>query len=124
MLALVTMDQWGKDHWSTFAYAETCTVDHDGFLDMRRMRMDGEKYPTRLKGEELVGHNDLDCLRDAALLGLLEMGRATQRNADYSIKALTYQVSLTSRGQKVEAALRAHKANGGSFASFSWVLDS
>ena len=67
------MLRWGKDHWTTFAYAETRWVDHHGMLSHDQMRCDrqrhpifyaakrrvitmgtnadGAKYPTRLKTE-------------------------------------------------------------------------
>lgn len=69
----VPMARWGKDHWCTFAYAETRWVDHRGMLDHDHMRcdrqrhpvfysakrrpiafgtdVDGARYPTRLKTE-------------------------------------------------------------------------
>lgn len=115
---LVTMDRWGKDHWSTFAYAETRTVDYDGYLDMRHMRMDGTKYPTRLKGEELPDHTDLDCLFDAQDLRLLTIERATQRTAKGDIKQLTYHVEMTDRGKQVAAQLRDHIAARRNYAEF------
>ena len=69
----VPMNRWGKDHWTTFAYVETCWVDHRGMLNHDKMRcdakrhpmfhaakrrgmalgtnVDGGRYPTRLKSE-------------------------------------------------------------------------
>jgi len=88
----VPVDFFGKDHWTTFAYAETVCVDHDGVLEPLRMRCnwrrhrpfaptesprspgDGAKYPTRLKeGIELKGHDDWDCLQDLENAGLIEI---------------------------------------------------
>src|SRR4051794_4502364 len=85
----VPMNMFGKDHWSTFAYIETCAVDHKGLLDVERMRIDSVRhpmlaaakrygrdlpsggYPTRLKTAyqingaygivERYGHDDYDC---------------------------------------------------------------
>ena len=70
----VPMARWGKDHWTTFAYVETCWVDHRGMIDHDKMRChrkrhpvfyaakrrchafgtdaDGSKYATRLKTEQ------------------------------------------------------------------------
>jgi hypothetical protein len=65
----VPMTLFGTDHWSTFAYVETRTVDYKGLLDHDRMRChagrhpvmrhakrrvsgssaDGSRYPTRIK---------------------------------------------------------------------------
>src|SRR3984885_6104202 len=66
----VPLARWGKDHWTTFAYAETRWVDHRGMLSHDQMRCDqhrhpvfyaakrrvltsadGSRYPTRLKTE-------------------------------------------------------------------------
>ena len=82
---------WGKDHWSTFAYAETRCVDFGGVLQNERMRTHarrhplflsrrglgahaaGDQYPTRLKEEELPHHDDWDCLHDLETQGLLKI---------------------------------------------------
>jgi hypothetical protein len=93
-----TIDQWGKDHWSTLAYIETCCVDNDGKLVNARMRtshqrhpllahrskfgggVDGHQYPTMLRGEAtLEGHDDWDCLRDLEEAGLVKIKRPTDR---------------------------------------------
>ena len=34
----ITVDEFGKDHWSLFAYIETRCVDHKGVLDLAHMR--------------------------------------------------------------------------------------
>jgi hypothetical protein len=68
----VKVSEWGKDHWSTFGYAYLCAVDYKGKLDPTKMRRDGTKYPTRLRGREVVGHNDFDCIEDMEAEGLLE----------------------------------------------------
>ena len=82
------IDQYGKDHWSTFAYIETRCVDHKGVLKNANMRTDvgrhplfmargfaspgdGSQYPTIYKGGELADHDDWDCLYDMVQLGLL-----------------------------------------------------
>ncbi len=84
----VLPELWGKDHWSTLAYAETCTVEGHP-LSLGRMRCDvtrhpllascrvpytGQKYPTRLRdGVELPDHDDWDCLCDAQQAGLIKV---------------------------------------------------
>ncbi len=116
-----TVETWGKDHWSTFAYVETCVVDRGGAIDRQRMRthpgrhpllahMDGSAYPTRLRdGALLSDHDDWDCLSDLEEAGLLEnIGSDTN-----------HLIILTDEGRRVAAALRAHKAAGGTFASFA-----
>jgi len=105
----VPIDKWGKDHWSVFAYIETLCVDGNRVIDHRRMRRDGVKYPTRLKGmEELPNHNDWDCADDIEAAGLAE-------NAGTGINRL---YKLTEKGFEVAALLRKHKANGGWFSNF------
>ena len=34
----VPMVQWGKDHWSVFAYLECCAVDNKGIINNQHMR--------------------------------------------------------------------------------------
>jgi hypothetical protein len=71
----VPMTLFGTDHWSTFAYVETRTVDHNGLLNHDQMRChanrhpamlaaktpvsppggDGSRYPTRTKASPTVG---------------------------------------------------------------------
>lgn len=121
----VPIERWGGDHWSTFAYIETRIVDHDGYLDMRQMREDGQAYPSRLKDAQLVGHDDMDCAMDAVEIGLLEPAgkmagstRITQRDGRGDIKALTHRFALTQKGKVVAAKLRAHKGNGGNWRDF------
>lgn len=112
----VPLHLWGKDHYSTFAYAECRLVDNKGTIDHRHMRgglpgRDGG-YPTRLAaGVELPNHGDYDCLFDAEEAGLLEL-RGTGVHPE--VKA------LTPLGAKVASALRSHKAAGGSFGNFKF----
>lgn len=126
----VPIDQFGRDHWSTFLYAEARAVDHHGVLWHDHMRChasrhpavftrkrhhpagreggaDGSRYPTILKGNvELVDHDDYDCLADLEAVGLLE-----QVGLD--------EVRLTPRGHAVAAELRTFKASGGDYATFT-----
>jgi hypothetical protein len=41
----VPMARWGKDHWTTLAYVETCWVDHKGMIEHDRMRCDRTRHP-------------------------------------------------------------------------------
>ncbi len=130
----VPVEQFGKDHWSTFAYLETRAVDHSGVVENARMRVharlhrefvhpmfasinDGSAYPTRLKDGELPSHDDYSCLEDMVAAGLL--------TAEWRVKyhGRTFgnsecRVRLTARGQGIAAKLRAHKMSGGSFSDF------
>jgi len=115
--------QFGKDHWSTFAYAETCCVDNRGRLDIRRLRVNESKRPirsnglgwqpswgTRTKDGKIPDptHDDIDCLDDLEREGLIE----------WIGTLINPAVKLTDKGKVVAAALRRHKADGGQFSTF------
>jgi len=118
----VPMGEFGKDHWSTFAYLETCCVDNGGVVDIQRMRCaanrhpqfahagsdNGIRYPTRTKRGEIKNHDDWDCLDDCELVGLIE-NTGTALHRVYKITELGFAVA----GQ-----LRQHKANGENFDNF------
>lgn len=138
---IIPMSEWGHDHWSTLAYVETCVVDNRGFLDSRRMRGEGDRYPTRLRRTDLglerleVGHSDWDCLADFMAAGLAvpaegttakgrilwsELEARVQKSGTAAARYETARFVLTPKGLKVAAALRAHKAGGGNFAEFAY----
>jgi hypothetical protein len=109
--------QFGRDHWSMFAYIECRCVDNQGILNKRHLRLEGRTYPTRLFGYfkdktnpvlSINNHSDLDCADDLEDVGLIE-NDGTRFNRVYS---------LTKYGHKVVAQLRKHKASGGCFANF------
>lgn len=118
----ISIEKFGRDHWSTFAYIETRIVDYMGVLDKRHMRCDidrhpffahegskGEKHPTRLLGGELAeSHDDWDCIDDLVEAGLLEWN-GTGVNPIFQ---------LTEKGQSIAATLRTYKVKGGQFAAF------
>ncbi len=120
---MIPIKNFGKDHWSTFAYVETLATDHNGIiipnvLKMRTNRkihpnvsnpIDGSKYPTKLKdGTVLSDHDDWSCLEDAVENGLLiDIGTGLMR-----------QFKLTDKGRKVANSLRSHKSKGGKFGDF------
>lgn len=122
----MNIKQFGKDHWSTFAYAECCCVDNRGRLDNDRLRINGNKHPvrdgsrwlprygTRVKEGNVPNpdHDDIDCLDDLEDAGLLEQ-IGTMSNP---------VVRLTDKGYKVAALLRKHKSNGGQFGTFKFNL--
>ena len=117
-----TLANFGKDHWSTFAYIETRIVDHGGIPHRPHMRchgdrhpllvlpgQDGREHPTRLRdGTALTHHDDWDCIDDLEREGLL-FNIGSSINPCYR---------LTDEGSKVAARLRAHKGAGGNFAGF------
>lgn len=76
----IPYERFGKDHWSTFLYVEHCAVNRGGLLDPRKLRKDGERYPTRLRdGSEVKGHADHDCIRDLRAAGLLDGDTPTEK---------------------------------------------
>lgn len=120
----IPVAEWGKDHWSTLAYAETRVVDYKGVLSREHMRCDPDlhpaqtnsanaisdkRYPTRLKGgKELEGHDDWSCLEDAEREGFLSI----EGTGMYPV------IKMTPKGLDVCEAIRKHKANGGVFSTF------
>lgn len=141
----VPVESWGRDHWSTLAYLETRVVDHRGRINHDHMRChagrhpamlhakrrgllfgtgDGSQYPTKLRDGELPDHDDYDCIDDMIAAGLVtvtmppapEMTLVTGVVEAELMTRASY--ALTKLGQRVSADLRAHKGNGGSWASF------
>jgi hypothetical protein len=116
----VSILKFGKDHWSTFAYAETRAVDHEGVLDPRHMRCDQDRHPqfvhlrgstppTRLAGDELLtDHDDWDCLDDCERACLI-------KNVGTGL-ARIYE--LTPFGHTVASELRTHRQKGGNYSTF------
>ena len=124
---MVSIERFGKDHWSTFAYIATCVTGNGGVPHRDRMRTDQDrhpglvgprmfismlgnmKYPTRLaEGEELPDHDDWDCCEDLEEAGLLVSEGA----------GIEPVYGLTDLGWEVLKHLTAHKNSGGSFGTF------
>jgi len=125
---------FGKDHWSLFAYIETRCVDYKGVLDKTHLRISNPanqspsimypqvwkpEYGTRLfgyfkedgkedKARQLPDHDDLDCFDDLETAGLIE-NQGT--GMDPACK-------LTKLGNEVAGKLRQHKSDGNYFATF------
>ena len=74
-------------------YCETRAVDHGGFLDTKQINADDIAIGKRWNEE-----------------GFMTFKRATKRNFDGDIKALTYKVSLTDAAWKIVAKLRRERA--------------
>lgn len=138
------MKDFGKDHWSLLAYIETLLVDSVhrgvGVIDKRRVRSNEKTHPmhavnanlssairwkpeygTRLSGfwidgertdpkRQLSDHDDWDCLNDLESAGLLEV-----------LSEANGFVRLTDKGLTVAGLLRAWKAKGGVFSTFSYT---
>lgn len=105
----IAIERFGKDHWSTFMYIETCCVDDRGRCDRRRLRTDGARFPTRLKGGETIEcHDDLDCADDLEAAGLLEsLGTGTNP-----------MFKLTPAGWVMASKLRQYRAEGKNVGDF------
>jgi hypothetical protein len=99
----IAPQRFGRDHYSTLLYVETCAVDCGGRLDHDRMRcdldrhpvlaaagahsalfgeVDGHANPTRLRSvdgrtEEVADHDDYDCLDDLVAAGWLTVQMPT-----------------------------------------------
>jgi hypothetical protein len=130
----IPMSQFGRDHWSVFAYIETLCVDNKGVPDHDRMRTNPKTHPglvgpriaimkrswkpeygSRLRGHAIdkpvqrLNHDDWDCADDLVAAGLIE-SNGTGINPWFT---------LTKTGLAIAAALRQHKASGGSFSNFT-----
>jgi hypothetical protein len=117
----ISVENFGKDHWSLLAYIENCNVDHKGFLDKRRLRCNPSThlihahlqswdiaYGTILKDRTILPqHDDWDCIDDLEVNGFIEL-----------ISNANHIVFLTDKGKVASASLRLFKMNGGRFADF------
>lgn len=140
----VSIDRYGKDHWSMLAYVETLCVDSPGSdgvgrIDLRRVRCNGAthqllnanatvgwkpQYGTRLRGFfDFSGRANPDA---AAAAGLQIKDHddwdCLDDLADAGLVDILSLVNgfvkMTPTGLDVSAQLRQHKATGGMFASF------
>lgn len=125
----VKLKDFGKDHWSTFAYLASCVVGAGGRPDLKRMRCEPKIHPglvppgmlghlmnfppalTRLKGREMpahIPHDDWSCAEDIEAAGLLvSLGTGIAPVYD-----------LTAKGWKMLQNLLAWKRGGGTFGNF------
>lgn len=137
--AIIPPSAWGKDHWSTLAYAETVMVESSGFQvgsdarmrqGRRNFRVMGEQcaaprrptsggvaqvmddsHGSRLNdGTYVPGHDDWHCIQDMAAAGFFTVG---QEGVQPGVT-----LHLSELGAGVSNALRAHKRAGGYFANF------
>lgn len=100
----IPIDQWGRDHWTTYAYLGNRWLNHEGRINRENMRCNPRihphlahrgstgKYPTQLKGgAEVPDHDDWSCLEDAVSAGLLEE-KGTGATPMYAFTALGWKV--------------------------------
>lgn len=124
--AVVPPEQWGKDHWSTFAYIAHWCVQYgekgfavSGRRHRRQMRVDSEIHPflahlpghcppTILRAGTRERHDDYSCADDMEAAGLIRWEGTGANPVFY----------MTDLGLEVAAALNAHKTEGGTFATF------
>ena len=123
----VSVEHFGKDHWSTFAYLDCRATDNKGTIDREHMRCDQDlhpglrnsanrnsakgdrKYPTILRGGiQLENHDDWSCFEDLEAAGFVK----------WEGTGFNPIVVFTELGNKIAGKLRAHKKSGGSFSTF------
>lgn len=119
------VDDFGRDHWSTFGYLATRCIDHKGIPDKPHMRTNAKRHPlldngldasgtpTRLKrGVLLEGHDDWDCADDLIEHGFL-LNLGTPMNPQYR---------LTEKGADAWRVLSLHRQEGRSFETYEWMV--
>ncbi len=144
----IPMADFGRDHWSTLAYADTIIPDHQGFqvgfdARMRQNRrhyrvmleecpkprrpraaqgvvMD-PRYTTVLKdgSTAATGHDDWSCVQDlvhAGLMGVKRRGLVVPLVEDMEPGVSLF---LTPLGENAMTLLKRHRADGGSFATWT-----
>jgi len=138
---MLNTNQYGKDHWSLFAYLEDLCVNGAngvGTIQKNRMRCNGEKHPLLSSGiswkesysTRLNGFFDFEERSDtckAVAAGVQIAGHDDWDCLDdlddtgliEIISRVNGFVKMTKVGLAMASALREHKANGGAFASFS-----
>jgi len=107
----ISMEQWGRDHWTTFHYVAIRCASHGGEIQRDKMRcdvgrhphlaggfavlmsqVDTARYPTRLKGaEEVEDHDDWDCMDDMMAAGLF-ISTGTGMHPHYELTDLGWDV--------------------------------
>lgn len=133
----IPIEQFGRDHWNTFAYIETVCVDQGGVPDKNRMRVNDKLHPglagqyqmrdgvhwkpeysTRLKGHaehdkrQQRGHDDWHCADDLEAAGLIKQ-EGTGLNPTFR---------MTEAGIQLISQLRRHKAAGGTWSTFDYTM--
>ena len=143
----IAIEDFGKDHWSLFAYLETRCVDYKGTVNGAHLRHNPAKRPavvgsdtkgisalvaggsrwkpeygTRLKGF-WKGEGETDPARQLLEhddIDCMEDLEEAGLIKDYG-SGLNPLIRLTKEGSRVAGLLREHKSNGGNFAEFELV---
>jgi len=143
----VKIEDFGKEHWSLFAYLEIRCVDHKGTVNGAHLRHNPAKRPavvgsdtrgisalvaeghswkpgygTRLKGfwKDEGGTDPSRQLPDHDDIDCMEdlEEAGLIKNEGSGLNPL---IRMTKEGSRVAGLLREHKANGGQFAEFELV---
>lgn len=120
----ISVDNWGKDHWSLLIFFETQVVDNKKQIDVQRIRINEKKrgftngnissswkdsYGTIQKdGSIAAEHDDIDVMNELEAEGLC-VNNFTEMNPI---------IELTEKGFAVVADIRKHKARGGNVKTF------
>lgn len=144
-MSLISVEKFGKDHWSLLAYVESCCVDgRDGIgrLDRSRMRCNEVKRPlltavfrgpsfgwSQSHGTRLSGFFKFEDCHDSQKS--IDAGLLLPEHDDWDslddlegagfveiLSLVNGHVKMTVLGQNVAGALRSFKAQGGKFADF------
>src|SRR5208337_4015400 len=118
---IISVGDFGRDHWSTLAYIECINVDGSGTPALERMRCNPNRHPGLAEGRRgprtewqtswsshtkagilITGHDDFDCVNDLEKAGLITV-HGTGISPVYH---------LTTDGWRVVGILRQHKAGG------------
>lgn len=150
-MSLISVEKFGKDHWSLLAYVESCCVDgRDGIgrLDRSRMRCNEVKRPlltavfrgpsfgwSQSHGTRLSGFFKFEDCHDSQKS--IDAGLLLAEHDDWDclddlegagfveiLSLVNGHVKMTVLGQNVAGALRSFKAQGGKFADFGAVYAS
>lgn len=136
----ITIEQFGKDHWSLLAYVETLCVDATdqiGRIQRNRMRCNPDthpllsagikwdtKYSSRLQGAS--GFNLSNEFDKAVEVGVVIPGHDDwdclddlAKNGMVDILSLANcSIKMTGKGMKYSGKLREHKVSGGMYGNF------
>ena len=123
----ITIEQFGKDHWSLLMYIQTRVLDCNGILDVNHLRSKNTifrqgwtpEYGTRLFGYWnkdstvnrlllLGNHDDFNCLEDLEGEGLV-------KNSGTRLNPVC---TITEKGIKIICQLLLHKQAGNNYSDF------
>ena len=119
MTVHVSISDWGRDHWQTLAFVESCCVDNNGRYKridqlrtnshhwaiqslrnefLRPFPMRSSDYKTRLINRDIDNHDDWDCLLDMEREGVLIIHRPRVVWDEYSDNWLVLEPDDASEG--------------------------